>query len=165
MPKGRHLGSQNGAKIDPKTIQNRRRFLRAKKMLFKTLLDPSWADLSPILERSDLENRAPARAGAIFSKFTFLTKIWLQDSFWTENGPSWVPKGFQMGGQEGPKRHQKRNQNGIKILIDFYTDFEPNLEVRGTRPRRDRRVSGGMRGAWLSSLNSRIRIRQFRGKI
>ena len=92
-------------------------------MLFKTLLDPSWADLSPILERSDLENRAPARAGAIFSKFTFLTKIWLQDSFWTELGPIWVPKGSQMGGQEGPKRHQKRDQNDIKILIDFWIDF------------------------------------------
>ena len=88
-------------------------------MLFKTLLDPSWADLSPILERSDLENRAPARAGAIFSKFTFLTENWLQDLFWTELGPIWAPKGSQMGGQEGPKRHQKRNQNDIKILIDF----------------------------------------------
>ena len=92
-------------------------------------LGPSWADLGPILERSELENRAPAHTGAVFSKFTFLTKIWLQDSFWTELGPIWAPKGSQMGGQEGPKRHQKRDQNDIKILIDFWTDFGPNLEA------------------------------------
>ena len=63
-----------------------------------------------------------------------------------------------MGGQEGPKRHQKRHQNGIKILIDFLIDFGPNLEAQEIKDE----LGCGMRGAWLSSLNSRIRIRQFR---
>ena len=82
-------------------------------------LGPSWADLGPILERSELENRAPAHTGAVFSKFTFLTKIWLQDALWTELGPILVPKSSHMGPQEGPKRHQKRAQNDIKILIEI----------------------------------------------
>ena len=48
VPKGRHLGSQNGAKIDPKTIQNRSRFSRAKKHSSR----PSWERLEAILIRS-----------------------------------------------------------------------------------------------------------------
>ena len=36
-------------KIGPKTEQILRRFLRAKKWLFNRLLEPSWADLGPIL--------------------------------------------------------------------------------------------------------------------
>ena len=38
VPKGRHLGSQNGAKIDPKTIPNRSRFSRANKKSFRVRL-------------------------------------------------------------------------------------------------------------------------------
>ena len=30
----------------------------------------------------------------------------------------------------GPKRHQKRDQNDIEILIDFWTDFGPILEAQ-----------------------------------
>ena len=48
MPKGRHLGSQNGAKIDPKTIQNRSRFSRANKYPSR----PSWNRLGAVLGRS-----------------------------------------------------------------------------------------------------------------
>ena len=39
------LGSPKSTKIGPKTSQNLRRFSRAKKLLFKSLLEPSWADL------------------------------------------------------------------------------------------------------------------------
>ena len=124
-------------------------------MLFKTLLDPSWADLSPILERSDLENRAPARAGAVFSKFTFLTKIWLQDAFWAELGPILAPKCSQMGGQEGPKRHQKRDQNDIKFLIDFWIDFGANLGPIWEAQEIECELGCGLRGAWLDSLSSK----------
>ena len=48
VPKGRHLGSQNGAKIDPKTIQNRSRFSRTKKYPSR----PSWNRLGAVLARS-----------------------------------------------------------------------------------------------------------------
>ena len=91
-------------------------------------LGPSWADLGPILERSELENRAPARTGAVFSKFTLLTNIWLQDAFWTQLGPIWVPKSSHRGPQEGPKRHQKRVQNDTKILIKIQ---EPGATIFG----------------------------------
>ena len=42
---GGALGGQNQSKMLHKTNQNSRRFSRAKKLLFKSLLEPSWADL------------------------------------------------------------------------------------------------------------------------
>ena len=39
------LGGPKSTKIGSKTSQNLRRFSRAKKLLFKSLLEPSWADL------------------------------------------------------------------------------------------------------------------------
>ena len=72
----------------------------------------SWSRLGRILARSwsapELENSAPARAGAVFSKFTFLTKIWLQDAFWTELGASWAPKVPKMTPTWRPKTTQNR---------------------------------------------------------
>ena len=59
-----------------------------------------------------------------------LDKMKSQDAFWTDLGAIWAPKSSQMGGQKGPKRHQKRDQNDIKILIDFWTDFEAILEAQ-----------------------------------
>ena len=41
------LGGQNQPKMAPKTNQNLRRFSKAKKLLFKSVLEPSWADLGP----------------------------------------------------------------------------------------------------------------------
>ena len=38
-------GAQNRPKMGPKTKQNLRRFSRATKLLSKSLLEPSWADL------------------------------------------------------------------------------------------------------------------------
>ena len=46
--KGRHLGRQNGAKIDSKTMQNPSRFSRAKKYPSR----PSWGRLEAVLGRS-----------------------------------------------------------------------------------------------------------------
>ena len=57
-------------------------------------------------------------------KSRFLKKISVQDAFWTELGPIWAPKSSQMGGQKGAKRHEKRDQNDIKMLIEFLIDFE-----------------------------------------
>ena len=45
-------GSQNRRKMAPKTSQNSRRFSRAKKLLSKSLLGPSWADLRAFWEPS-----------------------------------------------------------------------------------------------------------------
>ena len=42
---GRGFGRSKSTKIGAKTSQNLRRFSRAKKLLFKSLLEPSWADL------------------------------------------------------------------------------------------------------------------------
>ena len=70
---------------------------------------------------------------------------------WAELGPIWAAKRAQKGGQKGPKRHQKRDQNDIKILIEFWTHFgsiwEANLEIKAW--------PGGMRGPWLDSLSSK----------
>ena len=42
---GGGLGGQNRPQMAPATSQKLRRFSRAKKLLFKSLLEPSWADL------------------------------------------------------------------------------------------------------------------------
>ena len=118
-PKGGFGGAKMGSKTIPERVKIEDNFQELKKGSSRR----SWSRLGPILARSwsapELENRAPARAGAVFSKFICLTNIWLQDAFWAELRPIWAPKCPQMGGQEGPKRHQKRDQNDIKILIDF----------------------------------------------
>ena len=44
---GLHFEPQNRPKIATQTNQNRRRFSRAIKLLFESLLEPSWADLEP----------------------------------------------------------------------------------------------------------------------
>ena len=49
---GPHLGGQNTAKSDPKTRQNLTRCSRAKQLLSKSLLGPSWADLGEFLRPS-----------------------------------------------------------------------------------------------------------------
>ena len=78
----------------------------------------------------------------------------------SKSDPGWKKgeKGCQKGGQKGPKRHQKRDQNDSKILIDFWTDFGPNLEAtwgpRGGKIRLVGRLCG-MREAWLDSLSSK----------
>ena len=42
---GTRFGRPKSTKMAPKTRPNLRRFSRAKKMLFKSVLEPSWADL------------------------------------------------------------------------------------------------------------------------
>ena len=72
-------------------------------------------------------------------------KTSVQEAFWCELGVIWAAKRDQKGGQKGPKRHQKRDQNDIKILIDFWIDFGPIWEAPGTQLR----GAGGMRVARL----------------
>ena len=54
---------------------------------------------------------------------------------WAELGPIWVAKRVQKRGQKGPKMRQKRDQNDIKILIDFLIDFGSISETQGTQLR------------------------------
>ena len=49
---GSPKGSQNRPQMAPKTHPNFRRFSRAKKLFFKSLLEPSWTDLEPFWEPS-----------------------------------------------------------------------------------------------------------------
>ena len=96
----------------------------------------------------------PPRAALIFSKIDVLEKKWCQDASWGDLGSLWVAKGgprrglletklgskrgrkseakkgLVLGGQKGPKRHQKRDQNDTEIVIDFWTDFGPILEAQ-----------------------------------
>ena len=77
-------------------------------------------------------------------KNTFLMKINVQDAFWSELGSIWAPKSSQKGGQKGPKRRQKRDQNDIKILIDFWIDFGSIWEARGAWIKRPVRNARGL---------------------
>ena len=146
------FGRPKSTKMEPKTSPNLRRFSRAKKLLFKSLLEPSWADLGAFW-RPSWGPKKHFRIGKTNTgaKSTFFMKTSVQEAFWCELGAIWAPKRAQKGGQKGPKRHQKRDQNDIKILIDFWIDFWTILEAPGDLDREPR----GLRGAWLSSLISK----------
>ena len=45
-------GDPKATKMEHKTEQNRRQILTSEKKLFKTVLEPSWGDLGPILASS-----------------------------------------------------------------------------------------------------------------
>ena len=71
----------NRPKTIPKTDQNPRRFSRARKTLFKTVLEPSWADLGPFWAPS-WGPKSSFRIGkrSMGAKSAFLTKISFQDA-------------------------------------------------------------------------------------
>ena len=80
-----------------------------------------------------------------FNKYRFKSRL---DTNLAQLGSILAPKGCEMRGQKGPKRHQKRDQNDIKMLIDFGIDFGPIWEAQGglSQP------PCGMRGPWLDSF-------------
>ena len=106
-----HLGSQNGAKIDPKMIQNRSRFLRAKKHSSR----PSWERLGAILERfgepPECQNRAVAHTALVFLKINVLEEDkrsrGVLEQTLVNFGPILAPKGKPRGAQEAPKTRPK----------------------------------------------------------
>ena len=75
------------------------------------------------------QNRAPTQGGARF----FENRLFEEDKrarrvldrTWLDLGA----KRLQKGGQKGPKRRQKRDQNDINFLIDFWIDLKPILEA------------------------------------
>ena len=105
------LGRQSRPKMAPKTSQKLRRFSRAKKLLFKRLLEPSWADLKAFWEPSWVsKNRCGIGRRSVWWKFTFLMLISFQDAIWTQLGRSWPPKGPKMTPRWRPKTAQNRSK-------------------------------------------------------
>ena len=93
-----------------------------------------------------------ARFFRLFLKNMFWKKSGVKTRLGTILGRFGSPKGVVLGGQKGPKRHQKRDQNDIKILIDFWIDFGPIWEAQGTQLRATCGATCGMRGARLDSF-------------
>ena len=65
---GVQLGTPKSTKIGPKTSQNLSRFSRAKKLLFKSLLEPSWADLEAFGRPSSGPNWRSGIGNVIFPR-------------------------------------------------------------------------------------------------
>ena len=109
MPQGRLFGSQDGAKIDPKT---RSKFKREKVT--------SWDRLGSIL------GRFGGCPGGIFIDFVLVFILFRENQrFRSETGPKtlWgrnlVENDAKLGSQNDPKSIQNRDRKLIKILIDF----------------------------------------------
>ena len=113
VPKGRHFGSQNGTKIDPK--------LRSK---FKSEKVASWDRLGSIL------GRFGGCPGGIFIDFLLVFLIFREHRrFRCKTGPKTVwgrnlaENDAKLGSQNDPKSIQNRYRKLIKILIDFWIDL------------------------------------------
>ena len=118
---GVQLGTPKSTKIGPKTGQILRRFLRAKKWLFNSVLEPSWVDLGPFWRPSWGQKRR-FRIGkrSTSEKITFLMWIGFQNAFWNELGPSWLPK----GPKKPPKGPPKTAPNGQKSISKNNQNFD-----------------------------------------
>ena len=104
------FGRPKSTKISPKTSQNLRRFSRAKKLLFKSLLEPSWADLEPL--RSSKSCCGPHGA-RFFKNHIFSTKRARKPNLAAksaENDPNLAP-------QDEPKSIKNRCQKMIKFWV------------------------------------------------
>ena len=140
MPKGGHFGSQSGAKIDPKTIQNRSRFSRAKKYPSR----PSWDRLRAVLGRSwailtglgailgRLGEPKPfifIRIFTIFEKSRFGIKMIILaglEAILGRLGAILEPLGPNLGRfgrPRGPKREAKRDPRGTKNETKMTSKF------------------------------------------
>ena len=107
------FGHQNRPNTAPETSQNPRRFSKAKKMLFKSVLEPSWADLGSFWAPSwGQKNHFRIGKRSTGAKSTFLTKIGFRNASWSELGPSWAPRWPKMT----PKREPRRPQIGQKSM-------------------------------------------------
>ena len=92
-------------KMASKTSQNLRRFSRSKTLIFKSLLEPSWADLGPFWKPSWAQ-KSSSRIGirSISCKITFLMLISFQDAIWSELGRTWPRKSSKMTTSRTPRR-------------------------------------------------------------
>ena len=112
---GHPFWHQNRPKTAPETSQNPRRFSRAIKVLFKSVLEPSWADLGSFWAPSwGQKNHFRIGKRSTGAKSTFLTKIGFRNASWSELGPSWAPRWPKMTPQEGAKTAPNRPKIGAK---------------------------------------------------
>ena len=113
---GTPYGRPKSTKIDSKTNQNFRRFSRAKKMLFKSLLEPSWADLGPLQPPKSC--CGPHGARFFKNHMLLANRTWKPDlaAKSAQNDPNLAP-------QDDPKSIKNRRQKSIEILIDNKPNF------------------------------------------
>ena len=107
VPKGRHLGTQNGAQDDPKSIKKSSQKTIAFGIALKTVLGRSWADLGRILGALGGQNRAVAHTALVFSKIDLFEEKWCQDASWDDLGSIWVAKRGRLGGPKGTQEASK----------------------------------------------------------
>jgi hypothetical protein len=117
---GPSKGSLKSTKIDSKMDQNLRRFSRAKKLLSKSLLEPSWADPGAFWEPSwGQQQRSGIGIRSTGAKFMIFMLIGFQDAFWSQLGRSWPPKVPKMT----PRWHPKTTPNRSKIDAEKLSKF------------------------------------------
>ena len=132
-----------GPKIDQNRTQNASKiktFSRAKKMLFKSLLKPSWADLDPFLTPSWTQ-KTSFRIGicSISWKITFLENWTLQTDlgtilgrFWANLAPNMAPKWHPKTTKKRTKKqHEKRTKTTTKKSATWTK--KPDPAVNGKR--------------------------------
>ena len=112
------FGRPKSTKIGPKTSQNLRRFSRSKKLLFKSVLGPSWAAPGAFWRPPwGHERRFRIEIHTSWWKFMFFMKINFQDAFWTELAPTWPPKRPKMTPRWCPKTTPNRPNIDIKQIL------------------------------------------------
>ena len=126
-PLGGHLGTQNGTKIDPKTIKNRSEKSRRKKN------DPrrSWARLGAIL------GRLGCHLGALETLWHYACRCFVNIHFfdvktvrrrlWDQLWPTKAPKRPKMTPKTEPKSTLRRSK--IDVKIDIKNDAKTKRDV------------------------------------
>ena len=123
VPKGRHFGSQNGTKIDPKT--------RSK---FKSEKVASWDRLGSIWDRF-----GGCPGGILGGSWAVLGRSWSDflsssifdrffDRFWSPKG---CPKGGIWGAKTEPKTTQNRSKNHLEKRSRFRSLLRPSWDDLG----------------------------------
>ena len=110
-------GPKKGPKMDPKTIQNRHQILRRNKMLSKTLLEPSWADLRPSWAPPRVQKVENSLENVVFREKSLFLKNRVPRAVLD---PTWA----NLGAQEGPNGTPKGAQNGTKNRSKKWSKFD-----------------------------------------
>ena len=113
----------NRLRMASETSQNSRSFPSANKLLFKSLLEPSWADLGSFWVPSwGPKKRSGIRTCNVWWKLTFLMKISFRNASRTKLDSTWPPKGPNMTPRwrmkKGPKSTKNQCQKVVEILIE-----------------------------------------------
>ena len=133
MPKGRHCGSQNGAKIDSK-----------KRCKFKSEKVTSWSRLGAIW------GRFPRRLGVKNVDFYVFLKVFVNINVFDKDecprairDQKWSKMRAQMAPTWLPKCIKNRSKNMMDFLIDFEAVLEPPSPGQPPTSSRAGAVEGG----------------------